>query len=190
MTRPDLSRLSPEEKDALILALLDRVAALEAKLGQPPKTPGNSSVPPSRGQKPNRPPREKRPRRRREGPGVTRERASDPDRVVDCHAEACAHCGTMVAADGQTLRQAYDHIELPPIRPVVVRVRIFGRRCPGCRRRLRGVAPAAMPPGSPFGRSIVSLLAYLHHHHAVAVIAQGVGQEAKIGWPSRVFEIA
>ena len=25
-----------------------------------------------------------------------------------------------------------------------------------------------MPPGSPFGRSIVSMLAYLHHHHAVA----------------------
>jgi transposase len=104
MTRPDLSRLSPEEKDRLILALLDRVAALEAKLGQPPKTPGNSSVPPSRGQKGNRAPREKRPRRRREGPGVTRERASDPDHVVDCHAEGCAHCGTTVGPGGQTLR--------------------------------------------------------------------------------------
>lgn len=41
MTRIDLSRLSPEEKDALILALLERVAALEAKLGQPPGTIGN-----------------------------------------------------------------------------------------------------------------------------------------------------
>jgi hypothetical protein len=47
MLRPELSRLSPEEKDALILALLDRVAVLEAKLSGPPKTPGNSSVPPS-----------------------------------------------------------------------------------------------------------------------------------------------
>ena len=62
MTRPDLSRLSPEEKDALILALLDRVAALEARLGQPPKTPGNSGVPPSRGQKADRPPRRREPR--------------------------------------------------------------------------------------------------------------------------------
>src|SRR5512142_5637 len=59
MTRIDLSRLSPEEKDVLIVALLERVAALEAKLNQPPKTPGNSSVPPSRGQKANRPPRPK-----------------------------------------------------------------------------------------------------------------------------------
>ena len=41
MPRPDLSRLTPEEKDALILALLDRIAVLEAKLGEPPKTPDN-----------------------------------------------------------------------------------------------------------------------------------------------------
>ena len=56
MPGPDLSRLSHEEKDALILALLERVAALEAKLNPPPKTPDNSSLPPSRGQKANRPP--------------------------------------------------------------------------------------------------------------------------------------
>jgi transposase len=58
---PDLSRLSHEQKDALILTLWTqvqvltvRVAELEAKLGAPPKTPDNSSLPPSRGQKPNR----------------------------------------------------------------------------------------------------------------------------------------
>ena len=58
---PDLSRLSHDEKDALILALwaqvqllTARVAELEAKLGVPPKTPDNSSVPPSKGHKPNR----------------------------------------------------------------------------------------------------------------------------------------
>jgi len=168
MTRPDLSRLSSEEKDTLILALLERVAALEAKLGQPPKTPGNSSLPPSRGQKGNRPPRQKRPRRKRDGPGVTRALAGTPDRFVDCHARGCGHCGAAVGTDGQTLRHAYDHIELPPIRPVVTRVRIFGCRCPNCRHRLRGVAPVAMPAGSPFGTSITSLLAYLHHHHAIA----------------------
>jgi transposase len=72
MTRPDLSHLTPEEKDALILALLERIAALEAKPGEPPKTPDNSSLPPSRGQKANRPPRPKRARRKRKGPGVTR----------------------------------------------------------------------------------------------------------------------
>jgi transposase len=65
---PDLSSLSHDEKDALIHALwaqvqaltaqvgilTARVAALEAKLGLPPKTPDNSSLPPSQGKKPNR----------------------------------------------------------------------------------------------------------------------------------------
>src|SRR5918993_5473403 len=57
---PDLASLSHAEKDALIhalwaqvQALTARVAELEAKLDLPPKTPDNSSLPPSRGKKPN-----------------------------------------------------------------------------------------------------------------------------------------
>jgi transposase len=52
---PDLRTLTEVEKDALIRALwaqvqtlTTRVAELEARLNQPPKTPGNSSLPPSR----------------------------------------------------------------------------------------------------------------------------------------------
>ncbi|HME84894.1 MAG TPA: hypothetical protein VKG91_10195 [Roseiarcus sp.] len=55
---PDLSLLSHEQKDALVTALMAQIAALtarvaelEAKLGLPPKTPDNSSLPPSKGQK-------------------------------------------------------------------------------------------------------------------------------------------
>ena len=65
---PDLSSLSHDEKDALIHALWAQVQALtaqvttlaarvmelEARLGVPPKTPDNSSLPPSRGKKPHR----------------------------------------------------------------------------------------------------------------------------------------
>lgn len=135
MGRLDLSRLSSEEKGALILALLDRVAALEAKLGRPAKISDNSSQPPSRDQKANRRPRAQKPRRKRPGPDVTRALAAEPDPVVDYPAHTCAHCGTAVPYEGQTVRHAYDPIDLPPIRPVVTRVRIFGRRCPGCRGR-------------------------------------------------------
>ncbi len=53
---PDLSQLTHDEKDALIRALWAQVQALtvrgaelEARLGAPPKTPDNSSLPPSRG---------------------------------------------------------------------------------------------------------------------------------------------
>jgi hypothetical protein len=48
---PDLSCLTEAEKDALIVAQWrqieeqsERIATLEAKLGGPPKGPGNSSV--------------------------------------------------------------------------------------------------------------------------------------------------
>jgi hypothetical protein len=74
VTPPDLTRLSPEEKDALILALFaqlaaahDKIAALEARLDEltrPPKTPDNSSKPPSQG-----PPAAQEPPRR--GPAGT-----------------------------------------------------------------------------------------------------------------------
>ena len=59
MTRPpDFSSLSSCEKDALINSLLARVDALIAentalreRLNLPPKTPDNSSTPPSQGHK-------------------------------------------------------------------------------------------------------------------------------------------
>ena len=49
MTHSYVLRLSSEEKDTLIPALLDRVAALEAKLGGTPKTPESFRVAPLRG---------------------------------------------------------------------------------------------------------------------------------------------
>jgi len=78
----DLSKLSPAEKDALILSLLPLVGQLEAALSRiaeleqrlaaferPPKTPDNSSLPPSKGQKANRPTGDKPPRKSRPGFG-------------------------------------------------------------------------------------------------------------------------
>jgi len=44
-----------EAQAVQIGALKARLAELEARLGAPRKTPGNSSTPPSKGQKPNRP---------------------------------------------------------------------------------------------------------------------------------------
>ena len=59
---PELSQLSHAQKDALIAALMAELAAMrarlaemEAKLGLPPKTPDNSSIPPSKGQKASQP---------------------------------------------------------------------------------------------------------------------------------------
>src|SRR5262245_34047028 len=68
--------------------LLARIAELEAKLGQPPKTPDNSSLPPSRGQKANAEPRSPKPLRKGR-PGVARMLAEHPDATRRLYAERC-----------------------------------------------------------------------------------------------------
>ena len=70
---------------ATIALLEKRVAELEEKLGKPPKTPNNSSLPPSAGQKPILPERERKGRRGR--PGVNRALAADPDHVIEALAQ-------------------------------------------------------------------------------------------------------
>lgn len=147
-----------------ISVLVARIAELEARNSQPPKTPpktsANSSLPPSSGQKANAsPPAEKN--RRKGRPGVARELCANPDQTRDVYAERCA-CGTAVSPTDQTLAHAYDHIDLPPIKPVTTRINLHRSVCPCCQRRVTARAPADMPPGSPFGPGIVSIACYLH----------------------------
>ena len=106
---PDLSKLSHAEKDALIQALTEqlvtaqeriaaqdaRITALEARLdalSRPPKTPDNSSKPPSQGQKQDRPATDRPARKSR--PGVGRTLHPNPDRVVD--AKLIQHSGVQI----------------------------------------------------------------------------------------------
>ena len=141
-------------------ALLARIAELEAKLGQPPKTPDNSSLPPSRGQKANaEPPATKPPRKGR--PGVARQLAENPDATRRFYAERC-RCGAVLDAAGQDLAKEYDHIDIPPIRPVTTRIALFRATCPCCQARVTASAPADMPEGTPFGPGIASIVTYLH----------------------------
>lgn len=174
MTLPPRFGLSDAEKDALLLeqaAMIQRLAAriaeLEAILGKPRKTSSNSHTPPSQ-DGPGRAKRPKRPAKRRPlRAGRFRPLTETPDTTERRMADACGHCGADVSAAAQRCRHRYDHIDLPPIRPVVTRVELFGGRCSGCGHRYRAEAPAAMPPGTPFGPGIRSLLMYLHHSHHV-----------------------
>lgn len=144
-----------------IKTLLARIAALEAKLGAPPKTPDNSSLPPSRGQKSNAPtpPHQKKGRKGR--PGVARALCANPDATRDIYAKRCA-CGTALSEADQPDAFAYDHIELPVIKPVTTRIHLHKGECPCCKKRVTAKPPADMMPGSPFGPGIVALVTYLH----------------------------
>jgi transposase len=145
---------------AEIKRLLSRIAELEAKLGQPPKTPANSSLPPSRGQKANAGPVIAKPQRKGR-PGVARTLAENPDVTRRFYAERCT-CGNVLGEAGQELAKEYDHIDFPPIKPTTTRIEIFRSTCPCCKERVTASAPADMPEGTPFGPHITSIIAYLH----------------------------
>lgn len=143
-----------------VKALNARIADLEAKSGRPPKTPDNSSLPPSRGQKANaKPPAVKR--RRKGRPGIARKLAENPDATRRFYAERCA-CGAVLGEAGQELAKEYDHIDIPPIKPITTRIELFRAACPCCKARVTASAPADMPEGTPFGPGITSMIAYLH----------------------------
>jgi transposase len=183
---PAPTQLSHAEKDARIAALTARlvmaderiaaqdarIAALEARLNEltrPPKTPDNSSKPPSQGQKEDRsvagadrPPRKSR-------PGVGRTLHPHPDRTIDQRLTTCPNCEAVFPDAAQTPQRVYERIELPPICPDVTQVRLFGGRCACCGERSTAPAPADLEPGSPFGHSIAAMVVYLHYAHAVGM---------------------
>jgi transposase len=158
--------------DAHIATQDARIAALEARLNEltrPSKTPGNSSKPPSQGQKPDlqpattgRPPRKSR-------PGVGRTLHPHPDRTIDKRLTSCPKCDAAFPDASQTPQQVYERIELPPIKPYVTQVRLFGGRCACCGERVTAMAPAGLEQGSPFGHSIAAMVVYLHYAHAIGM---------------------
>jgi transposase len=158
-----IDQLSDQNRKLIeqIGTLLARIAELEGRGPKPPKTPTNSSLPPSRGQKANVADVSGTKKSRQGRPGVARELNPNPDATRDIHVERCA-CGARVLPSGQTLAHAYDHIELPPIKPVTTRINLHRADCRRCGKAVTAAPPADMPPGSPFGPSIVALVAYLH----------------------------
>ncbi len=183
---PDLTALSHAEKDALIVALFRqlaaaevriaaqdaRIVALEARIDEltrPPKTPDNSSKPPSQGQKQDTPAPGAKPSPRKSRPGVGRALHPNPDREIDRKLSACPTCASVFPEASQTPQQVYDRIELPPVRPDVTLLRLFGGRCACCGERATAEAPAGLEPGSPFGQSIAAMVVYLHYAHAIGM---------------------
>jgi transposase len=133
-----------------IATLRAEIAELRAKLDRPPKTPDNSSLPPSRGHKKtvefvkNR-------RKKKPHPGAHRPLDPNPTHRRDILASVCEHCGADVSGSPQESCEAYDRIDIPPIAPEITRVTLHGGRCPCCDKRFKAAAPAGLEPGSPPG---------------------------------------
>jgi len=188
MDRAILLGLSKDDLVTIILAqagqinaLVQRVAELEARLNAPPKTPDNSSTPPSKGAKPNHPDRAAKPRRGR--PGTARALTAEPDRVIEARLSACPHCASALGPADQPDFHAYDHIDLPPIRPVVTRIHRHRGVCPCCRKPVSAPAPDGFAPGSPFGPGLCALILHLH-------VTQAIGFERLSRLMAEVFGLA
>jgi transposase len=176
LSREDLLELVRRQQDALA----EREAAIErrdekireleeelAQFRQPAKTPENSSVPPSRGQKANR----GAGRRRKLGPkrghvGVSRVR-SEPDVVLECRPSTCAGCGDALSQTGGRQVGRSQVTDLPPVVPVVIEARLYAVRCAQCGEQTVGSYPTGLEPHRTFGPGIEALLSYFHERHHV-----------------------
>jgi transposase len=185
MSDEELAGLSPREVVALVRQLEARLRTVEAELaaaqarnaeleaelvrrGGPPKTPENSSTPPSKGWK--------RTRRSTEGTkrgppfghlGTSRRRA-EPDWVVLCSPTHCAGCGADLAAAAQARVGTSQVVELPPVQLVVLEAWRYAATCPQCGATTTADYPAGFEPTRVFGPHLEALWTYFHEQHHVS----------------------
>jgi transposase len=166
ITEELIARQTPEAQQ-IILALLARMAKLEAELETlrrqgPGKTPQNSSLPPSTLHPHAKPPRKKRKSKKRRGgqPGHPKhQRALIPtDQCNQVHSlkpKACRRCGEKLSGtDPEPLR--HQVWELPEIKAFVTEYQQHRLPCACCGE----TTCATLPPGVPQGQSGPRLMAF------------------------------
>ena len=103
---------------------------------KPPTNSSNSSQPPSRDQKLNRP---KERKRHRHGPPVghvkyERKFVAEPDHIVEVKPQVCEHCQTDLTEESGQLVDVNQITELPEAKAEVIEVRQYAAECPCCGR--------------------------------------------------------
>lgn len=153
---PPLDGLSHAEKDALIEGLWQELQTLRTevekwKQKRVKKTSQNSSLPPSKGFKPNQSSAQLTPVKDK----VTgshhnggRELSRHPDQVVVAQAKSCPHCGAKVDLSAQRLSGIYKRIELPQLTPHISRVERYGGICQGCQKVYEAPVPQPVDEGA------------------------------------------
>lgn len=148
---------------AHLTTVLAKVAELEARLKQ---NSGNSSKPPSSDGPAPRTPRTNKPTGNKpggqpghEGTSMTpfAAEATTPAPVVP---DTCGHCGGGFAADVPctTPPFLFQHIEIPPMPPLVTEFQLHERCCLACGGVTRGDLPGDVDP-SPYGPRLMALVA-------------------------------
>lgn len=176
MTESELEQLSKDALIALVLRLQAelataqaRIAELEERLNRPRKTPENSSIPPSKAFKRNRP-RPEEPRKR--GPkvghaGVTRPRA-EPDVTLELRVERCRRCGKHLDQTPQVPKERRQVVDIPPVAPIVYEAVVHEVTCPYCGQKQQAAFPPGFVAPQVPGPSLRAMITYLHTVHHIA----------------------
>ncbi len=162
--------LSREELIELVLQQAETIRQLQVeveRLKRPPTTSRNSSQPPSRDWKQNRPGGKRR-KQRGAKPGhakAERPLVENPTTVIEAPVMTCAQCGTDLRgiAPQRTIRRQVT--ELPEIQPVVIETRQDEVECPCCHQLQHGVLPEGLEATRQFGPRLEGLVTYFHHEH-------------------------
>jgi len=142
----------------------ERIAELEARLGQ---TPRNSSRPPSSEGLAKPAPRSLRKKSGRKPggqdghKGTTLAQAARPDREVRHEPGCCGRCGAGLAGRPVTAVERRQVFDLPPVRAEVTEHQLIEREC-GCGHRTRGTAPARAQAPVQYGPRAAAVMVYLH----------------------------
>jgi len=163
--RPDLSKLSSDEKDAFIMALLERIEELERRLGL---NSSNSGKPPSSDgvKKPSRINNQREKTGRKSGgqaghEGTTLRQVPTPDRVVDHCPPVCTGCGGALSVEQATGHQKRQVFDLPAPVMQVTEHRAHRCWCWACGTETQATFPAAVRAAVQYGARVEALVVYL-----------------------------
>src|SRR5919199_507606 len=154
MQRDELERLSKSELIELVL-----------RLQRPEKTSRTSSKPPATDRKERR--EHAKPGGAKPGhEGHSRPLSDDVSERVAHRPDACPCCRMPLAPDLPAEEAGlWEHIELPAVRPQVVRHHRLAVRCPGCGTRAVASVPVS---GTPFGPRLHAVATYLKTYQALS----------------------
>jgi transposase len=163
--RPNLSKLSSDEKDALIVALLERIEELERRLGL---NSSNSGKPPSSDglQKPSRVNNQREKTGRKSGgqvghEGTTLRQVPIPDKVVDHCPPICAGCGGALSVEQTTWHQKRQVFALATPVVQVTEHRAHSCGCPAYGTETSAAFPTAVTAAAQYGATVEALVVYL-----------------------------
>lgn len=139
---------TPESVRVLVLSLMQRIEALEAKLNQ---NSANSNKPPS-SDSPFKKPKAKTDKKKKKGkPGGRkghkghRQILHEPTDAKDIHPQQCI-CGCCRFTD-ETPYYTHQHIELPPIQMQITHFNLYKGKCADCGKINKGYVPEEFTAG-------------------------------------------